>query len=263
MSAGAKPYCPECGKPATGNFCQHCGGKLGGRFCNQCGAKAAPAATFCNQCGSKIDGAGPGRRSAAAAVVGGQNLPWWIAGVTMFVLIVVLGVRMVQPGPPGAPVATGTAGGTLAGPAPDISGMTPRQQADALFNRVMGAAERGDSTEARAFLPMAIAAHDRARPLDHDGLYHLAVLNETAGNLDAAVGTAEEILAAEPNHVLALGVAAQASIELGKAAEAEGYYRRLLEAYPQEQQRPLPEYEGHVTSMQMARSAAEAFLAAR
>jgi hypothetical protein len=263
MSAGSKPYCPECGKPATGNFCQHCGAKLGGRFCNQCGAKAAPAAAFCNQCGSKIEGAGAGRRAAAAAVVGGQNLPWWIAGVTMFVLIVVLGVRMVQPGPAAAPAPSGSPGSPLAGPAPDISGMTPRQRADALFNRVMGAAERGDSTEAKAFIPMAIAAHDQARPLDHDGLYHLAVLNETAGNLDAAVSTAEEILAAEPNHVLALGVAAQAAIELGDQDDAEAYYRRLLEAYPQEQLRPLPEYQGHVTSMELARSAAEAFLAAR
>jgi hypothetical protein len=263
MSAGAKPYCPECGKPATGNFCQHCGGKLGGRFCNQCGAKAAPAAAFCNQCGSKIDGGGTGRRAAAAAVVGGQNLPWWIAGAAMFVLIVVLGIRMVQPGPPAAPAATGGPAGPLAGAAPDISNMTPRQRADALFNRVMGAAESGDSAGARAFIPMAIAAHDQARPLDNDGLYHLAVLNQTAGNLDAAVGTAEEILAAEPNHVLALGVAAQASIELGKTAEAAAYYERLVEAYPQEQQRALPEYEGHVTSMQLARSAAEAFLAAR
>jgi hypothetical protein len=263
MTAGAKPYCPECGKPATGNFCQHCGGKLGGRFCNQCGSKAGPAAAFCNQCGSKIDGAGPGRRAAAAAVVGGQNLPWWIAGVTMFVLIVVLGVRMVQPGPAAAPVTT--TGGAVAGTGtpPDLNSMTPREAADRLFDRVMRSAESGDSTSARAFMPMAIAAYDRARPLDHDGLYHLAVLNETAGNLDAAVSAAEEILAAEPNHVLALGVAAQASIELGKTAEAESYYRRLLEAYPQEQQRPLPEYEGHVTSMQLARSAAEAFLAAR
>jgi hypothetical protein len=263
MSAGSKPYCPECGKPATGNFCQHCGAKLGGRFCNQCGAKAAAGAAFCNQCGSKIDGGGSGRRAAAAAAVGGRNLPWWIAGTTMFVLIVVLGLRMVQSGPPAAPAATGPGGGPLAGAAPDISGMTPRQQADALFNRVMAAAERGDSTEAGAFIPMAIAAHDRARPLDHDGLYHLAVLNQTAGNLEAAVSTAEEILADEPNHVLALGVAAQASIELGKTTEAEAYYERLIEAYPQEQQRPLPEYEGHVTSMQLARSAAEAFLAAR
>jgi len=41
--------CPECGKPATGNFCQSCGAKLGGRFCNQCGAELGGGAKFCNQ----------------------------------------------------------------------------------------------------------------------------------------------------------------------------------------------------------------------
>ena len=73
MSAGSKPYCPECGKPATGNFCQHCGAKLGGRFCNQCGAKAAPAAAFCNQCGSKIEGAGPTDVLVACAGIGSMT----------------------------------------------------------------------------------------------------------------------------------------------------------------------------------------------
>jgi len=263
MTAGSKPYCPECGKPATGNFCQHCGAKLGGRFCNQCGAKAAPAAAFCNQCGSKIDGGGASRRAAAVAVVGGHNLPWWIAGVTMFALIVVLGVRMVQPGPAAAPAPSGVPAGALSGPAPDISNMSPRERADALFNRVMGYAEQGDSASARAFMPMALAAHDQARPLDNDGLYHLAALNQTAGNLDAAISVAEEILATEPSHILALGVAGDAAAELGRSAEAEQYFTRLLEAYPQEQSRPLPEYQGHQPSMQVARSAAEAFLAAR
>jgi hypothetical protein len=263
MSAGAKPYCPECGKPATGNFCQSCGAKLGGRFCNQCGAKAAPAAAFCNQCGSKVDGGGSGRRAAAAAAVGGQNLPWWIAGVTMFGLIVVLGVRMVQPGPAAAPAPAGGPAGALSGPAPDISNMTPRQRADALFNRVMGYAEQGDSASARAFMPMALAAHDQARPLDNDGLYHLAALNRTANNLDAAIAVSEEILANEPNHILALGVAGDAAAELGRLDEAEAYFRRLIEAYPQEQSRPLPEYQGHQPSMQVAHSTAQAFLAAR
>jgi tetratricopeptide (TPR) repeat protein len=266
MSAGAKPYCPECGKAATGNFCQHCGGKLGGRFCNQCGAKAAPAATFCNQCGAKVDGrgAGGGHRPAAAAVVSGQNLPWWIAGAAMFVLIIVLGVSMVQPGGPSAPAGTPAApfaGGT--GTPPDLSSMTPREAADRLFNRVMEYVSVGDSAQAQAFLPMAIAAYDRARPLDHDGLFHLSLLNRTANNLDAALADAEEVLAAEPNHLLALSAAAEAAIELGRLDAAEGYYSRLVEAYPQESTRPLPEYEGHANLMESARTAAQAFLAAR
>lgn len=264
MTAGAKPYCPECGRAATGNFCQHCGSKLGGRFCNQCGAKAGPAAAFCNQCGATVDG-GPagGRKAAAVGVVGGHNLPWWIAGAAMFVLIVVLGVRMVQPGGPSAPAATGVAPVAGTGTPPDLSAMTPREAADRLFDRVMRSVSMGDSAAARQFLPMAIAAYDRARPLDHDGLFHLSLLDRVAMNLDAALAGAEEVLAAEPNHVLALSAAAEAAIDLGRPDDAEGYYRRLVEAYPQESTRDLPEYVGHANLMESARIAAEAFLAAR
>jgi tetratricopeptide (TPR) repeat protein len=262
--SGSKPYCPECGKAATGNFCQHCGAKLGGRFCNQCGAKAAPAAAFCNQCGAKVDGGGA-HRAAAGSALGGQNLPWWIAGVAMFVLIVVVGVNMVQPGGPAAPATPVApfAGGAAAGTPPDLSSMTPREAADRLFDRVMRSASAGDSTSARAFLPMAIAAYDRAQPLDHDGLFHLAMLNRVANNLEAALATAEQILAAEPNHVLALSEAAEATIELGRLDDAETYYRRLVASYAQEASRPLPEYQGHANLMESARGAAEAFLAAR
>jgi hypothetical protein len=266
MSAGAKPYCPECGKAATGNFCQHCGAKLGGRFCNQCGSKVAPAAAFCNQCGTKVEGGSVGHRAAAVSVVSGQNLPWWIAGAAMFVLIVVVGVNMVQPGGPSAPAANPAApfaGGAGTGTPPDLSSMTPREAADRLFNRVMTLVEQGDSAGAQAFLPMAIAAYDRAQPLDNDGLVHQAMLNRTAMNFDAALGNAEQILASEPNHILALSEAAQTTIELGRLDDAAEYYRRLVQSYAQEASRPLPEYQGHANLMESARSAAEAFLAAR
>jgi hypothetical protein len=264
MTAGAKHHCPECGKPATGNFCQHCGGQLGGRFCDQCGAKSAPAAAFCNQCGAKLRSAG--RRSGGAAVVGGQNLPWWIAGAAMFVVILVVGVRMVQPAgpalaPPAAPAAPFAGGG--GGTPPDLGTMTPREAADRLFNRVMTSVSQGDSAGAQAFMPMAIAAYDRARPLDHDGLFHLSLLNRTAGNLPDALANAEEVLEEDPRHLLALTAAAEAAAELGRSDEAAGYYRRVLESYDAEIGRGLPEYADHATFLQSVRGEAEAFLAGR
>ncbi|MGD8281526.1 MAG: zinc ribbon domain-containing protein, partial [Gemmatimonadota bacterium] len=210
------PTCPECGKPAAGNFCQNCGAQLGGRFCNQCGAELDPGAKFCNQCGEKVAGGGGGgggggrraaatsgggrartpvgsHREAAASVVGGSNLPWWIAGVAMFVLIVVLGVRMVTPAGSGsapaqqpAPVAP-FAGGGGPGTPPDLSQMTPREAADRLFDRVMTYVAQNDSAQAQAFMPMALGAYERAQPLDHDGLFHMSLLNRVAGNLDEAL----------------------------------------------------------------------------
>lgn len=269
MSAGARPLCPECGKAATGNFCQHCGAKLGGRFCDQCGAKASPGASFCNQCGAKLSGGG--RRQAAAAVLGGQNLPWWIAGAAMFVVIVMIGVNTVRPGGPSAPVTAPGApavGGVAplaggGGVPPDLGSMTPREAADRLFNRVMSSVSAGDSASAQAFLPMAIAAYDRARPLDHDGLFHLSLLNRTARNLDAALASAREVLARDPDHLLALTAAAEAAAEMGDRPTAEGYYRRVLEVWDAQMTRGLSEYLDHATFLQSVRAEAEAYLAGR
>lgn len=264
MTSGSKHLCPECGKPATGNFCQHCGAQLGGRFCDQCGANAAPAAAFCNQCGAKVHAAG--HRAAAASVLGGQNLPWWIAGAAMFVVILVVGVRMVQPtapiaAPGAAPVAPFAGGG--GGTPPDLGSMTPREAADRLFNRVMTSVSQGDSAGAQAFVPMAIAAYDRARPLDNDGLFHLSLLNRTAMNLEAALANAQEVLAQDPSHLLALTAAAEAATELGRTDEAAEYYRTVLQVYDAQITRGLAEYADHATFLQSVRGEAEAFLAGR
>lgn len=262
--------CPECGKPSTGNFCQHCGAALGGRFCNQCGAELAAAAKFCNQCGEKVSGGGGARvpavhREAAASVVSGQNLPWWIAGAAMFALIVFLGVRMVTPAgtsAPAQPVAP-FAGGGGTGTPPDLSQMTPREAADRLFDRVMTYVSANDSAQAQAFMPMALSAYERAQPLDHDGLFHLSLLNRVAGNLEEAAANAEQVLVTDPNHVLALMAAAEAAVEMGRTDEAAGYYRHILDVVDDEIARALPEYQAHQTLLESARGDAEAFLAGR
>ena len=260
MTTGTRPFCPECKKPATGNFCQSCGAKLGGRFCNQCGSKVAAGATFCNQCGSKLGGAAGGHRAAAAATVGGGNLPWWIAGVAMFVLIVIVGVSMVRPAGPGASAPAPAAGASIGGAPPDLSSMTPREAADRLYTRVMSAAEEGDSLQAQQFMPMAIAAYERAAPLDHDGLFHLSLLQRTAGDLETALSTAEGILQEDPDYVLGLVAAAQAATELGLEDQAAAHYRHLLDVYDAQVARGLPEYGMHSPIMSSARSDAEAFL---
>jgi tetratricopeptide (TPR) repeat protein len=110
------------------------------------------------------------------------------------------------------------------------------------------------------FLPMALGAYDQARPLDHDGLFHLSLLNRVAGNLDEALANAEEVLADDPDHVLALMAAAEAEVEIGDRDAAAGYYGHILEVIDAQIARGLPEYEAHRTIMDAARSDAEAFL---
>lgn len=252
--------CPSCGQAATGNFCQHCGATLGGRFCNQCGTDLPAGAAFCNQCGHKVSGAEGGRRAAAAAAVTGENLPWWIAGVAMFAVILVVGVNYVQPNGPVTPPPTQA---PASGPAPDISNLSPVERADALFDRVMRTISAGDSTGAQFFLPMAIAAHDQARPLDADRLFHLSMLNRTAMNLEAALDNAIEVLEANPDHILALAAAAEAAIELGEPDEAARHYQHLFDVYDAQMADPLPEYLDHIAISEQIKLDAERYLSSR
>jgi tetratricopeptide (TPR) repeat protein len=256
-----KPFCPECGKAATGSFCQHCGAKLGGRFCNQCGAKIAPNAKFCNQCGDKA-GDRAGHRAAAAAIVGGRNLLWWIAGIAMFGLIIVVGTQMVSQGGPEVPGSVQPVPQTPGGSPPDISSMTPIEAADRLFDRVMRATERGDSAEAQQFMPMAVGAYERARPLDDDGLFHLSMLQRTAGLLEDALATAQVILERDPDHLLGLHAAAEAAVELGRDTDARAHFRHIVDVYAPQMARQLLEYLDHAGITDDLLNTAETFLAA-
>lgn len=269
MSTKAQgPFCPGCDKPAVGNFCQNCGTKLGGRFCNQCGGKVSGGAKFCNQCGNDVGSGGGGgggaRKAAAIAGVGSHHLAWWIAGGAMFVAIMILGINMVQPAGPGAPIGPAV-GVPVAGSGtpPDLSQMTPIEAADRLFNRVMQAVSDGDSAQAQAFVPMAIGAYDLARPLNHDGLFHLSMLNRTAMNLEAALDNALEILEQDPDHLLALAAAAEAAIELGLGDEAEVHYQHIFEIYDTERTRALTEYDMHSAIVTVLKQDAERYLAGR
>ncbi len=287
--------CPECGKPAAGNFCQHCGASMGGRFCNQCGTEIAAGARFCNQCGkpvgarpapaapaapaAPVGGAMPGgpprvgaqHRAAAAATFGGSNLPWWIAGVAMFTLILVVGWSAVRgggavssrPSPMGGgqPAASGSNPAAGAS-AVDLSSMTPREAADKLFDHVMRDLSAGDSADAVAFQPMAVQAYERAEPLDLDGLFHMSLLQRMTDPA-AALATAQRILEQDPDHILGLGAAAEAADQSGQPDLATKYYKHLLEVYDAQVTRNLPEYQAHSTLLPEMKSEAEAYVAGK
>jgi len=193
------------------------------------------------------------------------NLPWWIAGVAMFGLILVVGINMVRPGAPEGP--TPGAMGAGANPAGgqsslDLSSMTPREAADRLFNRVMTTISQGDTAGALAFQPMAVQAYDLVVDLDLDGLVHRALL-ELLVSPEQAMATAEQILSVEPDHVLGLGIAADAAVRMGDDARAEELYRHVMRVYDEQAARSLVEYDTHRTVMADVRATAAAFLAGR
>jgi hypothetical protein len=174
-------------------------------------------------------------------------LPWAIAaGALAALLAVAIYPRMDRPGDLAAPAAgppiTGT---TTGGTGIDLSSMTEREAADRLFNRVMQHVSDGDSAQARQFLPMALAAYQRVDDLDRDGHYHVAVLELVNGNPTGARAHADTILAEEPDHLFGLASAAQAEMMRGNESEGRAFFRRFLEVYDTESQRPLPEYAEH------------------
>jgi hypothetical protein len=107
----------------------------------------------------------------------------------------------------------GSAGpGGAAGPAPDISRMSPRERFDRLFNRIMQAAEQGDSAQVTRFTPMALGAYNQLDSIDADARYHAAVLRLQTGDVAGARALADTILADTPGHLfgyLIRGTAAQ------------------------------------------------------
>ena len=112
--------------------CPNCGQQAAGRFCSNCGVSLTVQVT-------------PERTSAKTVV------PWVAVGVAAGALVVALSVFVGRDSPP-SPFLS--AGSTLS-QAPDLSKMTPREAADRLFNRIMTAAERGDTQEALRFVPMS------------------------------------------------------------------------------------------------------------
>ncbi len=254
--------CPRCGSAATGNFCASCGASLKPEVCPSCGAKPEPGDRFCNSCGSYLESRGQSPGPGG----GNARIGWYAAGGVMVILILVMAspvLRGDRPPPAGIPA------GTPAGAAPpvgtgtssvDLASMTPRQAADRLFNRVMTAVSAGDSAQVQGFLPMAVAAYERAQPLDNDGVYHLALLQLTSLDFASALASAEAALADYPDHLLLLSAAAEAANRMGDSEAASGYYGRLLDVWDEQTALGLEEYQIHATMLPEIEASARSFL---
>jgi hypothetical protein len=203
MTTPLPHICPACGSAATGNFCSSCGASLTPRACVVCRAELASQAQFCHRCGHPV------RKDARQPAVSHSDRRAWILAGSLCVLLVGgiayrVASSATQPAVPDMAnpgATTGEAGRGLLGPAPDISGLSPRERFDRLFNRIMRAAERGDSAEVERFTPMALAAYDQLDLRDIDARYHAAVLRLQAGDFVGARALADTILVESPGHL--------------------------------------------------------------
>jgi hypothetical protein len=202
--------------------------------------------------------AGAGGRAA-----GSERAAWIFAG-TMCVLLVgaiVYSVMTEKPTPQLPDMANvGAAAGdtTLpAGPAPDISRMSPRERFDRLYNRIMTAAQQGDTVTVQRFTPMALGAYAQLDTFDADARYHAAVIRLQSGDVTGAHALADTILDQSPDNLLGYlvrGTAATITDDPGARSQAE---REFLRRFDREMAAGRPEYRDHAPVIQEFKEAAE------
>ncbi len=236
--------CPSCGKPADGKFCSNCGAPLSGATCPTCEAPLTAGAHFCHVCGTPL----------GVRRVHGVLVPWMIAGLAVLVLIMVIAYTVGRSTSP--PIARGGvvggaspsipgSGGVALGAAPDISNMTPREQADRLFDRIMTAHEEGDAERVAFFLPMALDAYALLAVLDLDARYHVGMIHAIAGSARAALAQADSMEQSSYGHLLASMLRGTVAEVLASQAAVAEAYRRFLDNYDTEIASGRPEYDAH------------------
>ena len=247
--------CPRCGETTAGRYCAGCGAPLRDVRCMHCGNTLAPGARFCNDCGTPVGAAAPG--AAARAAASGEGGIARLVGIGALVVLVAFvageafGRRSAAPDL-GAPEQAGLAAAVGMPAAPDISAMSPEERASRLFNRVMSYSEQGKLDSARFFAPMAIQSYLMIGPPDAHARYDMGEIYAAIGDAASARAQADTILAAQPNHLLGLVLAARAADAAGDATAAATFRRRLAAAAPAERAKGLKEYTEHARDIDEA-----------
>ena len=123
-----------------------------------------------------------------------------------------------------------------------------------MFNRVMILGGQGKTDSVLFFAPMAIEAYRMLAPLNADQRYDLGRIAEVAGALPLAKAQADTILLQNPTHLLGLILGARIASLEKRPADSKVLEARLLEAYPSETAKKLPEYERHQADITAALS---------
>ncbi len=216
------------------------------KTCSSCGASLSSGAQFCHACGTRQ---APERAPLPVGV-------WGIAAVIGVLVIAIaaysIGRSSVKPAEtPGAPFAGGTPGEP-----PDISSMSPREQADRLFELVMTAHEQGDFARANQFTPMALQAYGILGPLDPDSHYHIGLMSAISGDVEEVLARADSIVAAVPDHLFALMLRNSVAQLQGDSATSQAAQRRFLQLYDAQIATGREEYQLHSRALDAFRSQA-------
>jgi len=157
--------------------------------------------------------------------------------------LVIMVLRQPASAPAGSPDAGAPA---AAGTPPDISGLSPREQFDTLYNVVMRASENGDTARAARFMPMALMAYQGLGEVDADARYHAAVLHlHVQGDARSALLLADSIQAGAPRHLFAFMIRGSAGQLSGDQAMVRKANADFLKAWDAEMGSGRPEYRDH------------------
>ena len=243
--------CAACGADANGKFCASCGAPLEGAACAVCRSPLTPGAKFCHRCGAA---AGAGVRQIERPSGVNAALPWAVAAIALLALIALAAGQRFSRAPAGGGELTTPMGSPIQGSsrAPDISSLTPAERAERLYDRIMGAAERGRADTVQFFMPMALQAYQALGPLNIDQRYDLGRLAEVAGDAKLASAQADTILRSQPQHLLGLVLASRAARLRGDERASLQFLERLSRAERAEREKQLPEYLLHQNDIDIA-----------
>ena len=256
-SAAPPQVCAACGSQLTGRFCARCGAPAESRACTACQAPLSPGARFCHRCGAAARPGGP--------AAGRERTAWIVAGaaVAVALLLMVWKIGGARPTVPDMGNAGNIDAGRSTGPAgraPDISSMTPRERFDKLYDRIMQAAEKGDSQTVAQFAPMAIGAYEMLDTVNADARYHAAMIHVTLGDFPGALALADTIQADAPGHLFADIIRGETADRKNDTALLNQSYRDFLDHYDRELKAGRIEYDEHRPILDDFRTRAKASL---
>ena len=222
-------------------------------FCSACGVQLDPNARFCHNCGVPVGGDAAYTPAAYVPVAAVPRTPgilmWGVPTLALIAVVVIVAAQGARDTPAESTALGGPAGMVRA---PDISSMTPGEQADRLFNRVMTLVSEGKTDSAKYFAPMAFGAFEALTPLTMHLRYDMGLVALVTEELTIATAQADTILRERPTHLLGLALAARAAEARGDAAAGAAFRRRLVAAETAERATNLPEYTDHANDIRAA-----------
>jgi hypothetical protein len=140
--------------------------------------------------------------------------------------------------------------------------MTPREQADRLFDRVMTASENGNTQEVSFFGPMALQAYTNVGPLDTDARFHIGLIEASLSNPAGALAQADTVEKATPRHLFISLIRWEVANRAQDTAGMRRSYRQFLDNYDKEMASSKEEYTMHRRRLEQFRDEARGALGA-